>query len=153
GHGLGPLRRGGGIRVSSTSRISHARVLPLLAGLTSLWYILSLFLPCAPPLQHGEIEDSYMQALHLAFFEHWRFGKDIAFTYGPWGFLYGGYHPGTHAVSFAVWVCLAVAFWWAAMRVAKHFMSNHVARYLWLLALTAVTGVSVFMMIDVRLKA
>src|SRR5580765_7553611 len=66
----------------------------LSAGI-SLCYVLSLFVPSTPVVQHGEIEDSYMQVLHTAFAGHWQFGRDICYSFGPWGFLYGGYLPST----------------------------------------------------------
>ncbi|HEY0140921.1 MAG TPA: glycosyltransferase [Thermoanaerobaculia bacterium] len=39
-------------------------------------------------------------ALHEAFLRGWRFGSDVIFTFGPWGFVLNGYHPGTVDLMF-----------------------------------------------------
>src|ERR1035441_1393707 len=124
-----------------------------LAGGSSLLYVCSRFLPCAPPSHHGEIEDSYLQFLHSAFVERLQFGRDVVFPYGPWGFLYGGYHPATHLVSVMLWLGISVVFWWSGKRVARHFTGNRLGAWLWLMTFTAVAGLPIFTLVDARLKA
>jgi hypothetical protein len=41
--------------------------------------------------------------LHTAFAERLQFGRDVVFTFGAWGFLYGGYHPATYSIPVFVW--------------------------------------------------
>ena len=91
-----------------------------LAGGSSFLYVCSRFVPCAPPSFHGEIEDSFIQFLHTAFLERVQFGRDFVFNFGPWGFLYGGYHPATHLISVIAWLGLSLVFWWTGWRVARH---------------------------------
>ena len=67
-----------------------------LAAATSLVFALSRFQPSASPGGYNVVDDAWIQMLHMAFVERLQFGRDIVFTFGPWGFLYGGYHPATH---------------------------------------------------------
>jgi hypothetical protein len=124
-----------------------------LGGAIILVYVVSRFLPCSPPVQAGEIEDSYKQFLHAAFAERVQFGSDVAFTFGPWGFLYGGYNPVTSRASVVTWLCLSAVFCWAAWRVARHFSPNGLAAWAWLLSFSAVAGLAIFEAIDVRMSA
>ena len=94
----------------------------------------------SPPSHHGEIEDSFIQFLHTAFLERLQFGRDFVFNFGPWGFLYGGYHPATHLISVIAWLGFALVFWWTGWRVARHFSRNTLAAWLWLMAFAAVAG-------------
>src|SRR4029077_16937938 len=91
--------------------------------------------------------------LHMAFVERLQFGRDIVFTFGPWGFLYGGYHPATQLISVVVWAVLAVVFWWAAWRVATHFCKNPLVSLLWMLAFIGLATITPFLYMDVRLTA
>ena len=138
---------------TSEPRTGWKLLLHWLAGASTLVYVCSRFVPCAPPIYHGEIEDSFIQYLHTAFIERLQFGRDFVFNFGPWGFLYGGYHPATHWVSVIVWLGLALVFWWAGWRVARHFSRNELAAWLWLMAFAAVAGLPIFTLVDGRLKA
>lgn len=124
-----------------------------LLGASALFYVLSRFEPCAPPENHSVIDSSWMQVLHLAFKEHWQFGRDIVFTFGPWGFLYGGYDPATHLVSVIAWTFLSVVFWWAAWQLARLCFGHELFAWLWLMLFSAVAGIIVFLNMDVRLIA
>ena len=127
------------------------RVLRWLGLATSLLFALACLLPTEPPRRYTTIEDSWIQVLHLAFLKHLRFGRDIVFTFGPWGFLYGGYRPETHLISVLVWLGLAIIFWWSGWRVAQLSFQNDLARWVWLMAVTSLTGITVFLNIDARL--
>jgi hypothetical protein len=60
-----------------------------LAATTSLVFAFSRFLPSGRPGSYNIADDSWIQMLHTAFVERLQFGRDIVFTFGPWGFLYG----------------------------------------------------------------
>jgi len=94
-----------------------------------------------------------MQVLHLAFEQHLRFGRDIVFTYGPWGFLCGGYSPPTFAISVIVWAMLSLVFWLAGWRLARHFSNHQLVSWVWLMGFIAATRDIVEQDIDVRLAA
>src|SRR2546430_14582893 len=83
-----------------------------LAAITSLVFAFARFLPSGRPGAYGIIEDSWIQMLHTAFAERLQFGRDIVFTFGPWGFLYGGYHPAADLVLVVVWGVFAAVFLW-----------------------------------------
>ena len=138
---------------SSELRVGWKVLLPWLAGFGTLVYVCSRFVPWAPPSRHGEIEDSYIQFLHTAFVERLQFGRDVVLTFGPWGFLYGGYHPATHLVSVIAWLGLSVVFCWSGWLAARHFARNGMAAWLWLMVFAAVAGLPIFTLIDARLKA
>ena len=127
------------------------RSLRWLGWASSLLFVFSCFLPTEPPRRYTTIEDSWVQALHLAFLHHLQFGREIVFTYGPWGFLYGSYRPETHFISVLVWLALAIVFWWAAQRVARVSFQNELGRWAWVMAVTSLTGISIFLNIDPRL--
>ncbi|MGD0350633.1 MAG: hypothetical protein ABSB84_10025 [Verrucomicrobiota bacterium] len=94
-----------------------------------------------------------MQALHMAFEQHLQFGRDIVFTYGPWGFLCGGYSPPTFAISMVLWTLLSLMFWWAGWRMAGHLSNCRLVGWVWLIGFTAIAGMPVEQSIDVRLTA
>ncbi|MEP6685844.1 MAG: hypothetical protein ABJB22_03630 [Verrucomicrobiota bacterium] len=123
-----------------------------LLGTTALLYVLSRFLPSALQKHYG-IDDSYVEVLHEAFRQHWQFGRDIVFTFGPLGFLYGGFHPATHFISIIVWAALALVFWWAGWRIARHFFGNEMIAWLWLMFFVGASSVTIFLNMDVRLTA
>ena len=124
-----------------------------LAATTSLLFAVSRFLPSGRPGGYSIVEDGWMQMLHMAFVERLQFGRDIVFTFGPWGFLFGGYHPATYLISVVVWVVLAVVFWWAAWRVVTHFFKNPLVCWLWTMAVIGLASISAYVLIDARLTA
>src|SRR5476649_2115588 len=95
---------------------SHQKNLPWapavrwLAASSALIYALVQFFPSATA-SASTIDDSWLQTLHVAFEQRWQFGRDIVFTFGPFGFLCGGYYPPTFLISAAVWTMLALVFW------------------------------------------
>ncbi len=124
-----------------------------LAGATALMYALSRFLPLSPQFYNSILDNSWMQVLHLAFERHWQFGRDIVFTYGPWGFLCGGYSPPTFAISVIVWAMLSLVFWRAGWRLACHLSDHQLVSWFWLMGFIAVTGILEEQSIDLRLAA
>lgn len=117
-----------------------------LAGATSLFYVLSRFLPCTPPDEYPNLDNidiAWTQALHMAFHQHLQFGREVVFTYGPWGFISRGYLPSTHLVSLLLWIGLSAVFWVAGLRLAGHFSSNRVISWLWLIAFAAFASIPV----------
>ncbi len=124
-----------------------------LAAATALLYTLFRFLPFSPQFHNSILDNSWMLALHTAFEHHWQFGRDFIFTYGPWGFLGGGYTPSTFTTSLIVWTLLSLVFWWAGWRMACHLSRHTLISWLWLIGFVTVAGVTVEQSIDVRLVA
>jgi hypothetical protein len=138
------------IAVDSTpKKIFLTKVVHWLAASGALIYALVQFFP-GTAVSAPTIDGSWMQALHVAFEQRWQFGRDIVFTYGPWGFLCGGYYPPTFITSAIVWAILALVFWWAGWRVACHFSGNKFLSWLWLAGLIGVANISGGQSFDVR---
>lgn len=87
----------GGVRIA-------ARVFVALAATAAFFCVLPL-----PMATAGiGLDPSWGQALHVAFERSLQFGTDLAFTYGPLGFIYPRmYWPGLAWVTLAFWLLLA----------------------------------------------
>ncbi|HEX6160883.1 MAG TPA: hypothetical protein VF111_12000, partial [Thermoanaerobaculia bacterium] len=57
---------------------------------------------------HLTTEYWLMAALHEAFLRGARFGSEVVFTFGPWGFVLGGAHPRTIDLMFFLRTAIAV---------------------------------------------
>ena len=117
------------VRFSKVSRL-------LLWGL-GLLYVFSRFIPGHPVsdfVHTMPLDNVWAQILHVAFAEHLQFGREVAFTYGPWGFLARGNYPPTYLISVAAWLALASVFVCAGWRIACYFTQNHLVAWLWLIA-------------------
>jgi hypothetical protein len=118
-------------------------VIRLLAWGLGLLYVFSRLIPChlvSDYTMDTPIDYAWGQALHVAFARHMQFGRDIVFTYGPWGFLARGYYPPTYLISVAARLVLAGVFIWAGWRVARSFTNNQVVIWLWLTGFTAMAS-------------
>ena len=116
------------------------KALMWITAITSFWYVLSRFLPCTHPSQYtlqDGIDDAWAWALHVDFVNHLQFGRDVVFTYGPWGFLSRGYTPETHWIAMLAWAVLSLILWMAAWRLANHFTSNCIIAWGWVIAFSA----------------
>ena len=103
-------------------------------------YVFSRFIPCSSVDDYliiDGMDNAWSQALHVAFSQHWQFGRDIVFTYGPWGFLARGYYPPTYPVSVIAWIILSLIFLCAGWRLACHLSDNRLVAGLWLVGFTA----------------
>ena len=120
-----------------------ARLARLLFGALVVLYVFSRFIPCTPASDYpmvDRLENSWTQALHLAFVHQLQSGTEIIFTYGPWGFLARGYHPQTYSVAVIAWIILSVIFLCAGWRVAKFFSANVFLAGLWLVGFAALAS-------------
>jgi hypothetical protein len=151
--GAGPAGSNSEAPATPTDRtVRRQKMTGWLLGAATLYCVLARFVPWTPPARQSFIEESYLQALQTAFTNHWQFGRDFVFTFGPWGFLYGGTDPATHGLSVIVWLVLALIFWWAGWRAARACFGNRPVAWLWLLAFSLVAGVAqLFVNMDPRL--
>jgi hypothetical protein len=113
-------------------------------------YLFSLFFPWVfgPPINP---DGSWELALPTAFEHHLQFGRDLVFTFGPWGFLYRGYYPPTFPIAVMVWTLFAFVFWWAGWRVACHFSANKFLAWFWFIGFAGIAGMRVEQTFDVRM--
>lgn len=69
-----------------------------------IWIVLVLPFPpsiAGAPPDWSPLDSSWKSVLHHAFAHGWQLGRDIVFTFGPWGFCYGAtYDPHTYVASF-----------------------------------------------------
>jgi hypothetical protein len=126
-----------------------------LAGVTALIYVFSRFPPYLLLFNYSNSNPdfSWEQTLHRAFEQHLQFGRDIVFSYGPWGFLSGGYYPPTFTISVIAWIVLSLVFGWAGWCVAGHFSKNQLVSWCWLMGFIGVAGMPVEQNFDLRVVA
>jgi hypothetical protein len=66
--------------------------------------LLLVFAPWSFRMPENGLEPSWVAVLNEAFAKNWKWGKDIAFTYGPYGFLIlRQFHPRTWFFQFIFW--------------------------------------------------
>jgi hypothetical protein len=141
---------------TSAKPTSLAKVMQLLVWVLGLLYVFSRLIPCHSVSEYAlyvPVDDAWAQVMHVAYAQHMQFGRDIVFTYGPWGFLARGYYPPTYPVSVMAWLVLSLVFIWAGWRLARHFTNNQVLAWLWLIGFTAATGMPLGNDISNRLTA
>lgn len=127
----------------ATSARSRAgsRVLDACWTTLSLLYVLLAFVPWSPERWHVISAPSWGLNLHLAFLQGAAFGRDVVFTFGPWGFAFYGYHPDTYGWLLTFWICLSVAFWLCAWNWAAEMGWKPCARACLIVAAAAATSV------------
>lgn len=108
----------------------------LFVALTTLFCSIALFaLGSSPPLI-GYADYSWELALHEFFATKKQFGKEIIFTYGPYGFLFTKmYHPKTYWLTNLGWLFLALVFWWSSLYIAYKLIKNKWLIFVWFLSL------------------
>ena len=102
-------------------------------------YVFSQFIPKCnfDGLSNGD--SNWVQAIHVAYNQRFQFGKDIVFTYGPWGFLAQGYYPPTYLTSVIAWQILAFIFLCSGWKLASYFTKNTCLAWAWIALFTIVT--------------
>ena len=92
---------------------------------TLLLLTLGIFVPWKPELPQSELDSSWEAVLHWAHGTRLTFGRDLIFTYGPWGFINQGYSPQTFGWIVAGWTLYATTFFAALIALARR------ARWKW----------------------
>jgi dolichol-phosphate mannosyltransferase len=109
----------------------------LLAGFV---LALSVFVPWSGAYPGGDLDMSWSMVLHWAHIHHAQFGKDVAFTFGPLGFVLQGYNPQTFDYQIAGWSLMAAAFFCGVLRLSRQVTNNWWLRGLCAMAVTAFIG-------------
>src|SRR5262245_85103 len=100
---------------SATSRSGRLRW--LLAATPALIMLLSAFVPLARQLTSNDIDwPILLDELHV---RGAAFGREVVFTFGPWGFVWAAASPRTLPIACAVWAILAVIVWWTLVQLAR----------------------------------
>jgi hypothetical protein len=146
--------RSGDWNVTVTAHQETARVrrLAFFFGLFIVFWLLLIHLP--GQVLVPELDSSWQGALSYFTFKGLQFGKDVIFTYGPWGYItvdtYSGYllpsRVGLDVVLKGVFALLMAALamrlrpalrWWFAMNIVLFSMVAADAVYLFVIALSA----------------
>jgi hypothetical protein len=97
----------------------------LAAAALALIWTLVLFVPWKPqfvgalPIDARSTTASWQLALNEIHAQGLRFGDDVVFNYGPWGFVMTRvYHPATRALMVLAWVAVSLIFFAAAWSIA-----------------------------------
>src|SRR6185369_9698801 len=65
--------------------------------------------PLTPQIPSSGLDSSWSMVLHYAFQRHWQFGRDIVFTFGPYGFVYTRmFDPDTYWLTLSAWIAIAL---------------------------------------------
>ncbi|HVT89185.1 MAG TPA: hypothetical protein VHD56_10065 [Tepidisphaeraceae bacterium] len=90
-------------------------------------------------------------ALHWAWKQQIDFGREFAFTYGPWGFVLQGFEPSTFKYQVAAWTLFAGVFYAVNAKLARRLDSARVVGFIWLLLMICLLGTNVPNMQDARI--
>jgi len=76
---------------------------------------------------HDDLHTSWQWPLHIAFAEGWVWGRDIVWTYGPWGLLWHDvWDPRTYWIALACRVVIAAALGFALWTLARRHLTSGV---------------------------
>jgi hypothetical protein len=82
-------------------------------------------------IESNGVDPSWQMLLNEAVSNNWVFGRDLFFTYGPFGFIHARmYHPETWAVLIAAWLGISVIIADLVWRVSGHGRLSSVGRTL-----------------------
>ena len=121
--------------VSSSAPTRWERIGRFLGAVVALLLVLAAYLPWHPQTLVLRPLASWRIGLNEAFACGMRFGVDVVFTYGPWGFLCEAcnqYHPATFAWMVLGRLFLASALFLALWRTSEAFIARGWVRLLWI---------------------
>lgn len=113
-------------------------------------YAMTLFVPWEPVLPPVELDASWYMILHWAFLKGLDFGTEVVFTYGPWGFIFQGYHPSTFIYTLIGWTLITCVCFIGLLRLSERVSARRWVQALWLFAILALSGNTVRGMHDMR---
>ena len=118
----------------------------LITGLLTFFFSSSVFVPWRPKIIHiDSLDESWMLAFNALFGRHLQFGREVIFTYGPWGFLDTGiYHPQTYVLLLFAWIATAIACWYAAWTIGRKFIASAAIVFGWLIITLAIVAPTSF---------
>lgn len=104
----------------SAQAAGRERGLERIAASLTIAFATLLLIPWHPLPEPYALDRAWTLVLHLAWVRGAAFGREIVFSYGPWGFLWRGYHPETWGLVLAAWALFgaasAAAIWASARR-------------------------------------
>ncbi len=117
-----------------SSKKTKDKVLWCLLGFFLLIYCLLMILPWKPQDYGFGLDHSWASALHVAIAQGMQFGRDLIYTYGPYGFTQADlYFQDTYADAFAWRILMALAVWIGLLRIIRHCLARRDRSVLFLL--------------------
>jgi hypothetical protein len=102
-----------------------------------------ILVPWQPGELASDIDRAWQIVLHDAFARHAHFGDEIIFTFGPWGFAYGGYDPRTFAAMLAVWIVTAFAIAAALLEIGRRTLDREWQRAAFVLITASIIALEI----------
>lgn len=122
----------------------------LVVGLLFIYNLIT-FVPWVAQLPRAELDASWSMVLHWAWLNGADFGRDLAFTYGPWGFAFQGYHPNTFVLATFISSLAVVPAFYCIYRIAMHMTPTRWIAGLWMLLVISLAANSFQGLSDIRL--
>jgi hypothetical protein len=131
--------------IPRSSRFAETDWLWLVVGSLSLMFTLSSFVPWQPYIvRTSDLDDSWMLALNSLFGTGVQFGRDVVFTYGPWGFIdTRSYHPNTWTWMLVAWTFFALVFWRVCWVVCRRQGLRPAVALVWLVATAGIAAIGI----------
>lgn len=100
-------------------------------------------------MPRNDLDPSWVSVLNEAFANKWKWGKDIAFTYGPFGFLIlKQFHPQTWVPQFIFWIFVTFGFSFSLFKALDHLPLIIAVILVWLFTLPILySGTTFFLVI------
>jgi hypothetical protein len=108
--------------MTTAANIPHARTKLVSTALVSVSFalVLVVLIPLAPLMPSAGLDPSWMYALNQAVANHLVFGRDLVFTFGPFGSVYTQmYHPATDGFMLAGSLITAAGLWAAILLISR----------------------------------
>ena len=98
----------------------------------ALAWTMLLFVPWNPGIEPEWLDPSWVMGIGEALVKGMRFGHDIVFTMGPWGFVYGrSYRPETFKCLLVIWTALTACMGRLLWAIARRTMASATAGLAW----------------------
>ena len=109
------------------SKVKEAKnkVFLWLLGILSFVYCFLMIPPWNPKGYGFDLDQSWASALHIAISQGLQFGRDLIYTYGPYGFMQVDlYFPDTYFSAFCWRLLMALAVWLGLFRIMRHCLGR-----------------------------
>ena len=105
-------------------------------GALTLLFSISALVPWRPYIvRSSDLDDSWVLAINAMSANGLQFGRDVVFTYGPWGFLdTRSYYPATYGRMVLGWMLIALVLWGVCWVMARRYVARPAFAFIWLLA-------------------
>lgn len=113
----------------------------IVSGIATLVLSLCFFIPFRPQVVAGQgLDESWMLGINALFARHLQFGRDVVFTYGPWGFLDTCcYHPDTWPWMLGAWGFFGLVFWRVCWMASRRHIQHPGIAFIWMTCVLALS--------------